>query len=38
MNIARLGVVVILVVHPFGTADVEASSGKCYRVTGYSWL
>ncbi len=38
MKTARLGVVTILKVHPFGTVDVQASSGKCYRLTGYNWL
>ena len=38
MNVARLGMVTILVVRPYGTVDVEASSGKCYRLTGYGWL
>jgi hypothetical protein len=24
----------VLKVHPFGTVDVELSSGKCFRVSG----
>jgi len=30
--------VTILAVHPFGTMDIELSTGKCYRVTGLSFL
>ena len=30
--------VTILAVHAFGTMDIELSSGKCFRVTGLSFL
>ena len=30
--------VTILAVHPAGTMDIELASGKCYRVTGLSFL
>jgi hypothetical protein len=30
--------VTILAVHSFGTMDIELSSGKCFRVTGLSFL
>lgn len=38
INCPRLGVCTIIKVYPFGTMDVEATSGKCYRLTGLSWL
>lgn len=25
-------------IHPFGTMDVEAPDGRCFRVTGYGFL
>jgi hypothetical protein len=25
-------------VHPFGTVDVEAPDGSCYRLTGFAWI
>jgi hypothetical protein len=30
--------VVILAVHKFGTMDIELESGKCFRVSGLSFL
>jgi hypothetical protein len=30
--------VTILAVHQFGTVDVETESGKCFRITGLSFL
>ena len=25
-------------IHPFGTVDVEAPDGNCFRLTGYAWI
>jgi hypothetical protein len=30
--------VTILAVHKFGTMDIELESGKCFRVSGLSFL
>jgi hypothetical protein len=30
----KVQTVKILAVHPFGTIDVEAASGRCFRITG----
>ena len=30
----RLGVCTIIAVHGMGTIDVQASDGRCYRITG----
>jgi hypothetical protein len=30
--------VTILAVHQFGTVDIETESGKCFRISGLSFL
>jgi hypothetical protein len=30
--------VTVLAVHPFGTIDIETDSGKCFRITGLSFI
>jgi len=30
--------VTILAVHPMGTLDIETESGKCFRVSGFSFI
>ena len=30
--------VTVLAVHPFGTLDIETDSGKCFRITGLSFI
>lgn len=28
----------VIKVYPFGTCDIVASDGRCYRLTGLGWL
>lgn len=30
--------VTVLAIHPFGTLDIETASGKCFRITGLSFI
>jgi hypothetical protein len=33
----KIQTVTVLAVHPFGTVDVETSTGKCFRLSGLSF-
>ena len=35
---SRLGKCKIIAVYSFGTLDVETKTGKCYRITGLSFI
>ena len=35
---SRLGKCKIIAVYSFGTLDVEKKKGKCYRITGLSFI
>lgn len=37
INDPHLGRCIIIAVHAFGTIDVQAASGKYYRITGLSF-
>ena len=34
----KIQAVTILAVHPMGTLDIETESGKCFRVSGFSFI
>ena len=34
----KIQAVKILAVHPAGTLDIETESGKCFRVSGFSFI
>ena len=38
INDDRLGKCKIIAVYSFGTLDVETKTGKCYRITGLSFI
>ena len=38
INNDRLGKCKIIAVYSFGTLDVETKTGKCYRITGLSFI
>ena len=38
INDDKLGKCKIIAVYSFGTLDVETKTGKCYRITGLSFV
>lgn len=34
----RIHLVTILAIHPMGTLDIELESGKCFRLSGLSFI